>query len=54
MFKKMFLLSYGFLLLKTCKTSNTKCDAFFISPSYSHEKTVEWAESESDTDSDGD
>jgi len=30
----MFLLLYVFVA-KTCKTSNTKCDAFFISPSCS-------------------
>ena len=70
-----------FLLLITCKTSNTKYDAFFISTSctlqycpvrdvvFVHnslrladklvdidydEKTVEWAESDSDNESDDD
>jgi len=71
----MFFIGVCFLLLKTCKTSNTKYDAFFISTSCTlqycpvfslynkadklvdidyDEKTVEWAESDSDNESDDD
>ena len=52
--KNVFFIVVVFVVVKTRKTSNTKCDAFFISPSCSREKTVEWAEPEYDTDSDGD